>query len=105
MAETIRIDKWLWHTRLVKTRSLAARLCETGSVEIGTAPATRPAHSVKVGDHVVLRHAGWSRTLEVVALGTRRGPAPEARLLYRECSPPERIEEAEWIPLVELTAD
>ena len=82
--DAIRIDKWLWHARLVKTRSLAARLCETDLVMVRGAPCKKPAQPVHAGDQVQLNHGGWRRTVEIIALGTRRGPASEARELFCE---------------------
>jgi ribosome-associated heat shock protein Hsp15 len=87
----MRIDKWLWHARLVKTRSLAARLCETGLVELRGSAVARPAQPVKLGDEIGLAHGGWRRRIRVVAYGTRRGPAAEARLLYEEVAAAEPI--------------
>ncbi|HVJ53588.1 MAG TPA: RNA-binding S4 domain-containing protein [Aliidongia sp.] len=79
-----RIDKWLWHARLCKTRSLAGRLCSAGAVELADSTVSRPAQPVKPGDIVTVSLGGWRRRIEVLAIGTRRGPAAEARLLYRE---------------------
>lgn len=102
MTETLRLDKWLWHARLAKTRSLAARLCEAGLVEIEGIAVTRPARPVRPGESVTVAHGGWRRRLRVLGLGSRRGPAPEARLLYDELAPPERLAAADpdWEPLV-----
>ena len=100
----MRIDKWLWHTRLVKSRALAARLCEAGMVGCRGADVPRPALIVKPGDEVTLTHAGWRRRLRVLAFGTRRGPAAEARLLYEEIAAPERVTAADpdWENLIAL---
>ena len=80
----MRIDKWLWHARLAKTRSLAGRLCEAGQVDLAGVPVRRPAQLVKIGQTVTVSHGGWRRRVEILDHGTRRGPAAEARLLYRE---------------------
>jgi ribosome-associated heat shock protein Hsp15 len=90
-AATLRLDKWLWHARLCKTRSLAGRLCTAGAVELAGSPALRPAQPVRIGDLLSVSHGGWRREIEVLGLGVRRGPAPEARLLYRETAPPIRL--------------
>jgi ribosome-associated heat shock protein Hsp15 len=96
-----RIDKWLWHARLTKTRSLAARLCAEGLVSLAGRIVTRPAQVVRLGDIVTLRHAGWERRVEVLDYGVRRGPAGEARLLYRDASAPIRLSSADpaWVSL------
>jgi ribosome-associated heat shock protein Hsp15 len=100
--ETIRIDKFLWHARLVKTRSLAARLCDSGCVELGGSPVTRPAQPVRIGDELVVLHGGRRRRVRVLAFGTRRGPVAEARTLYEDTAAPERIPAGDpgWEPLL-----
>ena len=99
--EKIRLDKWLWHARFCKTRSLAGRLCAAGAIELAGQTVTRPAQTVKPGDIVTLSHGGWRRRVEVLALGQSRGPAPEARLLYREVEAA-RLSAADpdWEPLL-----
>jgi ribosome-associated heat shock protein Hsp15 len=87
-AGALRIDKWLWFARLAKSRSLAARLCAAGAVEVGGSPALRPSHPVRVGDVVVVPQGRLIHTVRVRALGARRGPAAEARLLYEATQPP-----------------
>ena len=106
-AATQRLDKWLWHARLCKTRSLAARLCGAGAVELAGSPALRPAQPVRVGDLVVIRHGGQRRELEILGLSERRGAAPEARLLYRETAAPTRMTSADpaWTALLEDAQD
>ena len=88
---TLRLDKWLWHARLCKTRSLAGRLCTAGAVELAGTVTQRPAQPIRIGDRLVVSHGGWRREIEILGLGERRGPAPEARLLYRETAEPVRL--------------
>lgn len=97
----LRLDKWLWHARLCKTRSLAGRLCAAGAVELAGMPVTRPAQPVRIGDLLVVNHGGWRRQIEILGLGERRGPAPEARLLYRETAEPVRLTQIDpgWVSL------
>jgi ribosome-associated heat shock protein Hsp15 len=91
----IRIDKFLWHARLVKTRSLAQHLCEAGLVQLRGSPVRRPAETVRPGDEIALSHAGWHRRIRVLAAGARRGPPAEARTLYEEIAPPMRVADLE----------
>jgi ribosome-associated heat shock protein Hsp15 len=95
---TMRVDKWLWFARLAKSRSLAARLCTAGAVEVSGRTAAKPNHSVRVGDVVVVPQGRLIHTVRIVALGTRRGPAPEARRLYETEAPSRSIvaEEPRW---------
>jgi len=106
-AVTLRIDKWLWHARLCKTRSLAGRLCVSGAVELAGSAVLRPAQLVRIGDMLAVSHGGWRRQLEILGLGERRGPAAEARLLYRETAPPVRLSGADpaWAMLLDDTGD
>lgn len=79
-----RLDKWLWFARVAKTRSLAARLVADGFVRVNGARADAPAKPLVLGDVVTVAAQHRTAVLRVVGLGLRRGPAPEARLLYEE---------------------
>jgi ribosome-associated heat shock protein Hsp15 len=96
---TLRLDKWLWFARMAKTRSLAAQLCAAGCVTIGGRDGIKPHHPVRVGDCVTVDLPRERRQLVVRALGVRRGPPAEARLLYDEPVPPVQHEKAvsEWV--------
>jgi ribosome-associated heat shock protein Hsp15 len=83
----IRIDKWLWHARFCKTRSLAAKLCE-GGIRIDGALVVRPGAAVRPGQVLTFALGRHVRVIELVAIGERRGPAEEARSLYRDLAPP-----------------
>ncbi len=86
--ESLRIDKWLWHARFVKSRSLAARLCTSAGMRVGGAPVRKAHHALKVGDVLTFPLGPHIRVIRVLALGDRRGPAVEARALYEDLSPP-----------------
>ncbi|HEX2146795.1 MAG TPA: RNA-binding S4 domain-containing protein [Pseudorhizobium sp.] len=79
-----RIDKWLFFTRMVKSRSLAQALVSAGGVTINGAPVTQSSHLVKPGDKVELLLERGDVCLLVLGSGTRRGPFEEARRLYDE---------------------
>jgi ribosome-associated heat shock protein Hsp15 len=85
---TLRLDKWLWFARLVRSRSLATRLCAEGAVTIAGHGGVKPHHPVRIGDAITVVLPRYRRSLIVRALGTRRGPPVEARLLYDEPAPP-----------------
>lgn len=79
----MRIDKWLYHCRLFKTRTLASKAVTAGRVRVnGERPA--PGRRVKVGDRIDVVRERLPFGLEVLALPARRGPAAEARNCYRE---------------------
>lgn len=97
----LRLDKWLWFARFARSRNLAARLCSEGHVTVGGVPALQPSRRLKIGDELTVRQGRVLRRVRVLALGVRRGPAGEARLLYEEDAAPDPIVPAEWIPLIE----
>ncbi len=79
-----RLDKWLWCARFMKARSDCASLVAEGSVRINRQPTDKPHAKLRVGDVITLPLRNDVRVIEVLSLADRRGPAPEARLLYRE---------------------
>ncbi|MDH4283844.1 MAG: RNA-binding S4 domain-containing protein [Gallionellaceae bacterium] len=81
--EKLRIDKWLWATRFFKTRSLAADAVETGKALVNGVRA-KPAKTIAIGDMLEIRAGKFRYEVEVLALSSQRGPAPEAQKLYRE---------------------
>ncbi len=84
----LRLDKWLWQARFVKSRSLAARLCAEGRIRVDGEPVAKPAASVRPGQVLTFALDRHVRIIQIVALGERRGPAREARTLYRDLAPP-----------------
>ncbi|WP_293576594.1 RNA-binding S4 domain-containing protein [Phaeobacter sp.] len=81
-SEKIRVDKWLWQARFFKTRSLSAKLVTAGHLRINGTRATKPSQNVSPGDVLTFPQGREIRTIQVEAIGTRRGPAPEAAGLY-----------------------
>jgi ribosome-associated heat shock protein Hsp15 len=98
---TLRLDKFLWHARLARSRSLAARLCLGGKVAIGGAPALKPHHPVRVGDRLTIERGRWLRRIVIRSLPQRRGGAAEARQCYDEPEPPCALPAEPWIPLID----
>ena len=84
MAEGRRIDQWLWFARIVKSRSLAARLVTEGQIRINRVKIGKPGKDVSPGDVITAAVHGQIRVLRVLAIGARRGPALEAQGLYEE---------------------
>jgi ribosome-associated heat shock protein Hsp15 len=101
-SEHRRLDQWLWFARFTKSRSLAARLIAAGVVLINGIAAKKANQAVRVGDRIAVPQGGLRRTVRVMALGTRRGPFAEARLLYQEAAAPVRLvpPAADWVPLL-----
>ena len=84
--EGLRLDKWLWQARFFKTRTLAAQLIERRKLRINREVVTKTHYRVRPGDVLTFPQGATVRVVRVVALGTRRGPAAEARALYEELS-------------------
>ncbi len=74
----------------MKTRSLAAVLVSRGKVRVNRQKIVKPSHPVGPGDVLTIALRGGVRVLKVVDAGSRRGPAPQARLLYDDLSTPDR---------------
>ncbi len=87
MSETLRIDKWLWHARFFKTRTLAAKMVSAGHVRLNAARVKKPATMLRAGDGLSFMQGERLRVVRVEALGERRGPATEAQRLYVDLSP------------------
>lgn len=79
-----RIDKWLWHARFFKTRSLAARVCREGRVRRNGAVVTKPSALVEPQDVLTFIQGERVRVVRILALAERRGPASEAQALYED---------------------
>ena len=80
----MRIDRFLFFIRLVKSRTLAQSIVDEGHVRIDGKPVEKPSDQVEVGSVVALPLRGQVRVLRVLALPGRRGPATEARACYEE---------------------
>jgi len=79
-----RLDKWLWHARVVKARSSAAALIEAGHVRLNGARETAPGHAVKAGDVLTIALDRSVRVLKVLGFSEQRGNAAAARVLYED---------------------
>ena len=94
--QTLRVDKWLWYARFFKTRTLASKFVESGKIrrtpempeDAETQRLTKPNQSVTPGDVLTFPLGAHIRIVKILAVGTRRGPAPEAQGLYEDLSPP-----------------
>jgi ribosome-associated heat shock protein Hsp15 len=81
--EQARVDKWLWAARFFKTRSAAAAAVLGGRVHVNGV-RVKPAKEVRVGDMVQVTTRSGKRTVEVVGVADKRGPATAAATLYIE---------------------
>jgi ribosome-associated heat shock protein Hsp15 len=85
-----RVDKWLWHARVVRTRSAAAALAGSGHVRINGARIDAASRPVRPGDVITIALDRNVRILKVVDSAERRGPAESARILYEDLTPIDR---------------
>jgi ribosome-associated heat shock protein Hsp15 len=84
MADTLRLDRFLWFARIVKTRSLAQALAGEGRLRLNGRVVDKAHAPVRVGDVLTFARQGTVRVLRIEALPSRRGPPAEARALYCE---------------------
>jgi len=78
-----RLDKWLWHTRFYKTRSLATAAVTGGKAKVN-GERVKPAHAVRPGDRLTLSIQQQSLDVDVLAIPVRRGTAKEAQACYAQ---------------------
>lgn len=84
---SIRIDKWLWHARFFKTRTLAQTQVTSGKIRVNSERISKPNRTVKAGDVLTFVKADRVRVIEILDVSTKRGPASEAQALYNDMSP------------------
>ena len=90
--EKLRVDKWLWHARFFKTRTLAAKVVTGEHLRVNSRKTEKSSTCVVAGDVLTFAQEKRIRVIKVIALGTRRGPASEAQLLYEDLSPPQEYD-------------
>jgi len=83
-----RLDRWLFFSRAVKSRTLAQKLIETGAVRVNSARTLATDHKVGPGDVLTMTLGQRLLVWRILDPGARRGPAPEAAQLYEDLSPP-----------------
>jgi ribosome-associated heat shock protein Hsp15 len=88
MSDTLRLDKWLWYARFARTRTMAAKLVTGARFRVNGQATEKSHHGIRPGDVLTFPLGPHVRVIKVLALAERRGPAPEARLLYEDLDPP-----------------
>jgi len=83
-----RIDKWLWHARVTKTRSLAQKLVSGGKIRVDRDKITSSSSKVVAGQVLTITLAQEVKVLEIADFADKRGPYATACLLYHDLSPP-----------------
>lgn len=82
--QTQRLDKWLWHARFFRTRTLAADMVGRGKVRVNAKIIKKPAYAVGEGDTLTIIKSGAVRLVHILGVAERRGGAPEAQTLYED---------------------
>lgn len=92
---TLRIDKWLWYARFLKSRTLAAALCGSGRLRLNSETVRKSHQVLRVGDVLTFPLGPYIRVIRINALAKRRGPAVEAQVLYEDLDPPQPKQRSE----------
>ncbi len=87
----VRVDKWLWAVRIIKSRSQASSLCNSGKVIINKTPV-KPSRMIEIGDEIVVRKDSLCRTFLVLQLANKRMSAKLVANFYEDITPKEEIE-------------
>ena len=82
--DNLRFDKWLWHARFFKSRTLAAKQITGGKCRVNRQIVKKARYQIHVGDVLTFAQGHRIRVIRVTALGERRGPASEAQGLYED---------------------
>ena len=84
----LRLDKWLWHARFMKSRSKSTKFCQSGKLRVNGNIISKAHYLVKPSDVLTFSMGSNIRIIKILNLGLRRGPASEAQGLYEDISPP-----------------
>jgi len=82
-----RLDKWLWFARMVKSRTLAQKLIASGAVRVNSKRTTSADYRLEAGMVLTMTLNQRLRIVRITNIGTRRGPASEAQMLYDDLTP------------------
>jgi ribosome-associated heat shock protein Hsp15 len=84
MTDRQRVDRWMWHARIVRTRSAAAELALAGHVRLNGVRIEAASRAVRPGDVLTIALDRAVRVLRVEGFAERRGGAEDARGLYSD---------------------
>ncbi len=96
---SLRLDKWLWYARFFKTRALATRAIAGGRFRLNGEVMSKPHRAAQPGQVLTFMQGDRVKVIRIVTLGSRRGPAIEAVMLYEDLSPevPKRVSGAKML--------
>ncbi|MBT3991697.1 MAG: RNA-binding S4 domain-containing protein [Rhodospirillaceae bacterium] len=95
----LRLDKWLWQARFMKSRSLATKFCQSSKVRLNGEITSKAHQMVRPGDVLTFPKGPHIRVIKILGLGTRRGPATEAQMLYEDLAPPVHVKKEDREPV------
>ncbi len=95
----LRLDKWLWYARFMKSRSLATKFCQSSKVRVNGDLVSKAHHMVRPDDVLTFPKGTDVRVIKIVELGKRRGPASEAQALYEDLAPPVHVKKEDREPI------
>ena len=84
----LRLDKWLWFARFMKSRSKAAKFCQSSRLRVNGSIVVKTHFLVRQNDVLTFSISGIIKIIKILNLGVRRGSASEAQSLYEDLSPP-----------------
>ena len=87
----VRIDKWMWATRIFKTRTIAAEACKKGRVSV-SGTTVKPSRTIKIGDIIQVRKPPVTYSFKVLALTENRMAAKLVPEFLENVTPPEQME-------------
>ena len=87
----VRIDKWMWATRIFKTRTIAAEACKKGRVSV-SGTTVKPSRTIKIGDIIQVRKPPVTYSFKVLALTENRMGAKLVPEFLENVTPPEQME-------------
>ena len=92
---TVRLDKWFWYARFIKSRTLATKLCNSGKVRVNGVLIKKAHQGIRIGDVLTFPLGSDIRVIKILQLGGRRGPAKEAQTLYEDLQPIDQLSKGE----------
>jgi ribosome-associated heat shock protein Hsp15 len=92
----LRLDKWLWYARFMKTRSKATKFCQSSRLCVNGSIVVKAHFLVKQNDVLTFSIVNNIKIIRILKLGVRRGPSPEARALYEDISPPSILNKEDY---------
>ena len=98
----MRVDKWLWHARFMRSRSKASKFCQSNNLRVNGNIVYKAHYLVKPNDVLTFTMGNNIRVIKILNIGFRRGPASEAEELYDDISPPitSNKKNLEYVPII-----